>query len=148
SSPPQVAGVGVPFLMIAVRDRETLLSLDPDWGALCQVCEEMELSGVYTYAPGGLSPMTSLCARFIDPFSRYEDPFTGSACGAMAALALRNGVVAEANLIVEQGESVGRIGRATVCLHDVEKNILVGGSAARVLSGTICSPPDSSSGAT
>ena len=130
--------------MIGVQDRETLLDLLPNWGALRRVCESMAVPAAYAYAPGGHDPKTSLCARFFDPFSQYEDPFTGSACGAMAALAARNGLVTEKELVIEQGESVGRLGYATVNLHDMEKNILVGGSAARVLSGTICAPLESS----
>jgi len=145
-SQPQVAGVGVPFLMIAVRDRQTLLELSPKWSELCRTSGAMGLSGVYVFAPGGCDSKTSLCARFFDPFAQYEDPFTGSACGAMAALALRNGLIQEMHPIVEQGESVGQIGRATVHLHDADKKILVGGSATRVVTGTICSPLASTSG--
>ena len=141
ASPPQVASVGVPFLMIGVKDRETLLSIYPVWDELQRVCEEADVSAVYLYAPGGDESEADLCARFLDPFAQYEDPFTGSACGAMAALAARNGIVDKHLMVVEQGEGVGRIGYADVDLTDVDNKVLVGGKAALVLSGVIMPPP-------
>jgi len=140
ASPPQVVSVGVPFLMIGVSDRRKLLAVRPDWNELQIVCKIARASAAYLYALGGLSSNASLCARFLDPFARYEDPFTGSACGAMAALAARNGLVQEDRVIVEQGEGVGRIGYADVDLRDVGGKLLVGGTAVLVLSGTIISP--------
>ena len=140
SSPPQVVGVGVPFLMIGIENREILLSVRPDWDRLRRMCKGAEASAAYLYAPGGRHPDADLCARFLDPFARYEDPFTGSACGAMAALAARNGLVDKEHVVVEQGEGVGRIGYADVSLRDIEKKLLVGGTAALVVSGTITAP--------
>jgi len=140
SSPPQVASVGVPFLMIAVKDRETLLAVHPDWNELQSVCKAAKASAAYLYALGGHNSEADLCARFLDPFAMYEDPFTGSACGAMAALAARNGLIKEDHVLVEQGEGVGRIGYADVDLQDVSSRLLVGGAAVLVLSGTITAP--------
>jgi len=139
-SPPQVASVGVPFLMIGVKDRETLLDIHPDWNELQRMCKAVDVSAAYLYALGGHDPDADLCARFLDPFAMYEDPFTGSACGAMAALAARNGLIHKDRVLVEQGEGVGRIGYADVDLRDVNSKVLVGGAAALVLSGTITAP--------
>ncbi|HHR84893.1 MAG TPA: PhzF family phenazine biosynthesis protein, partial [Candidatus Acetothermia bacterium] len=140
ASPPQVAGVGVPFLMIGVKDRETLLGIHPNWDELQRACNAVDVSAAYLYALGGHDADVDLCARFLDPFAMYEDPFTGSACGAMAALAARNGLIHKDCVIVEQGEGVGRIGYADVDLQDVNSKILVGGAAALVLSGSIIAP--------
>jgi len=109
---PQVVGVGVPFLMIGARDRATMLGVNPDWDGLQHVCRSVDVAATYLYAPGGQNVRADLCARFLDPFAHYEDPFTGSACGAMAALAARNGLVDKEDVVVEQGEGVGRIGYA------------------------------------
>jgi trans-2,3-dihydro-3-hydroxyanthranilate isomerase len=140
SSPPQVAGVGVPFLMVGVKDRETLLSVHPDWDELQRVCKVAGVSAAYLYALCGHSADADLCARFFDPFAMYEDPFTGSACGAMAALAARNDLIQKDRVLVEQGESIGRIGYANVDLRDVSRKVLVGGAAVLVLSGSITAP--------
>ncbi|RLE32605.1 PhzF family phenazine biosynthesis protein [Candidatus Acetothermia bacterium] len=140
ASPPQVASVGVPFLMIGVKDRETLLGIQPNWDELQSVCNVVDVSAAYLYALGGHDSDVDLCARFLDPFAMYEDPFTGSACGAMAALAARNGLIHKGHVVVEQGEGVGRIGYADVHLQDVDSKILVGGAAALVLSGSITAP--------
>lgn len=140
TSRPQVAGVGVPFMMIGVRDVEALSGIRPDWQAMKALCERASANAVYAYAPVRSGSQADLCARFLDPFSRYEDPFTGSACGAMAVLAYQDGMVTSKEVVVEQGRAVGRVGYATVDLHDVENRILVGGSGVCVLSGTITRP--------
>jgi len=145
-SPPQVSGVGVPFLMIGLPDRESLLSVSPDWSRMESLCHEMEVPACYVYAPGGSRADIDLCARFFDPFARYEDPFTGSACGAMAALARRNGLVAKDRLCVEQGEAIGRKGCGEIDLSNVENALLVGGEAVLVASGTIARPPADTTG--
>jgi len=139
-SPPRVGGVGVPFLMIGVASRDVLLSIRPEWDRLEGVCRAADVPAAYLYAPGGSVPDVDLCARFLDPFARYEDPFTGSACGAMAALAARSGLVTRDRVTVEQGEAVGRIGRAEVDVGEVDERLLVGGAAAFVASGTILPP--------
>lgn len=140
ASPPQVASIGVPFLMIGVKDRETLLAIHPNWDELQRVCKSASVSAAYLYALGGHDSDADLCARFLDPFAMYEDPFTGSACGAMAALAARNGLIQKDQVSVEQGEGVGRIGYADVDLRDVSSKVLVGGAAALVLSGSVTAP--------
>ena len=136
---PRVAGVGVPFLMIPVADRDTLLALSPRWERLRGICSAVDASAAYVFAPGGSGAGIDLCARFFDPFSRYEDPFTGSACGAMSAFARLIGVVSERKLTVEQGEPVDRPGTAEVYV-DEDDGIHVGGAAVRVLEGTLSLP--------
>jgi len=95
---------------------------------------------------GGYRPKVDLCASFLDPSAQYEDHFTGSACGAMAALAARNGVVRRDHAVVEQAAGVGWIGHADIDLHDVGHRVLVGGAAVLVLSGTIEALPIHGSG--
>jgi trans-2,3-dihydro-3-hydroxyanthranilate isomerase len=132
---PQVTGVGVPFLMIGVKDPSILMSISPDWPLLRPLCRQAECDALYIYAPDQRDPDVDLSARLLDPFAEFEDPFTGSACGAMAALALEAGLVKSRALVVQQGESVGRIGRASVDLTDQDGTIRVGGTAVVVLTG-------------
>ncbi len=132
---PQVRGVGVPFLMIGVRDASILMSISPDWPLLRQLCRQADCDALYIYAPDERSFDVDLSARLLDPFAEFEDPFTGSACGAMASLALEASLVKSRELVVQQGESVGRIGRASVDLSCHDGTIRVGGSAVVVLTG-------------
>ena len=44
---PRVAGVGVPFLMIGLRNRETMLDVSPDWSALQDICRSVDASAAY-----------------------------------------------------------------------------------------------------
>ena len=48
------------------------------------------------------------------PPSPPEDPFTGSATGAMAAYLWKHGLMAKDSFVAEQGHDMGRPGQATV----------------------------------
>jgi trans-2,3-dihydro-3-hydroxyanthranilate isomerase len=136
---PRVAGVGVPFLMIPLADRDVLLAASPSWQRLRDACSAVDVSAAYAFAPGASRAGIDLCARFFDPFNRYEDPFTGSACGAMAAFARLIGSASGRKLAVEQGESLGRPGTAEVHV-DESGGIHVAGKAVRILEGTLSLP--------
>lgn len=138
---PQVAGVGVPFLMVGLTSESVLLAIRPVWEALRALCTTVSAQAAYLYAVGDLGAGVDLCARFLDPFAEYEDSFTGSACGAMAALARRGGLTEREHLVVQQGKGVGRIGYAEVDLGQKDGRIRVGGSATLILSGVLESLP-------
>jgi PhzF family phenazine biosynthesis protein len=89
---------------------------------------------------GGFNPETDTHARLLDPFGASEDPFTGSASGAMGAYVFHYGLKNKRVLRAEQGHFVKRPGYATIELvgppDDIE-TVKVGGEAAKVLEGVI-----------
>ena len=114
-SPPVIASVGSPKLLLEVADRTTLRALRPnleliaDWSALHKV------SGCYAYCRTGESAYEGRNFNHLDP--ALEDSATGVAAGALAAhrqqsLSLSQGhVTGQACLIQAQyGEGIIWVG--------------------------------------
>jgi trans-2,3-dihydro-3-hydroxyanthranilate isomerase len=70
----------------------------------------------------------------------FEDPFTGSATGGMAAYLWHYGLIDEPTFIAEQGHWLHRPGQATVEVvgpRDDIETVKVGGGAVVVLRGEL-----------
>jgi len=89
----------------------------------------------------GFAPETDTHARLLNPLGASEDPFTGSASGAMGAYVFRYGLKNKKILRAEQGHWVKRPGYATIEVigkpEEIE-TVKVGGEAVKVIEGTIC----------
>ena len=103
-SPPVIASVGSPKLLLEVADRTTLRALRPnleliaDWSALHQV------NGCYAYCRTGESEYEGRNFNHLDP--ALEDSATGVAAGALAAhrqqsLRLHQGHVTQQPCLIE-----------------------------------------------
>jgi len=72
--------------------------------------------------------------------SPTEDPFTGSATGAMAAYLWRYALIEDRNFIVEQGHWLGRPGQAQVQVLGAQKQIAgvrIAGTGHVLMSGAL-----------
>lgn len=85
---PVVGSVGLPFVLVALRDRATLAAVVPDAAALTRLFAMANATGVLAYAPSG--PDDGPCAwssrMFCFQPTLIEDPATGSANAALVAL--------------------------------------------------------------
>jgi PhzF family phenazine biosynthesis protein len=71
---------------------------------------------------------------------RNEDPFTGSATGAMAAFLWASGLIRSTKFTAHQGDYLGRPGEAEVeiiCAHGSISGIKVTGSAYILMTGKL-----------
>ena len=71
------------------------------------------------------------------PPSPPEDPFTGSATGAMAAFLWRHGLIGSPRFVAQQGHAMGRPGQAMVEVlgtRDSIEGVLVGGQGSVLMS--------------
>jgi len=112
--PPQIVSVGLPFLVFEVATREALRRARPDAAGFARVFPCDESDAVYFYTrdvPAGEKPC-DLQARMFLPGSGglTEDPATGSATAAAAALLadLSGEPDAELKLRIGQGVDMGR----------------------------------------
>jgi trans-2,3-dihydro-3-hydroxyanthranilate isomerase len=138
---PQTVSTGTPQLMIALASRDALDRADPDRRALFP--REREWLSVHVFARG--EGDAALVARhFADVGDVLEDPFTGSATGAMAGYCARYGIVRERTYAVRQGMHVHRPGRAEVEVGgdppDAIGRITVAGPAVTVMRATMTLP--------
>lgn len=110
--PAECVSTSRPKLMVPVRDRETLDSLQPDFEKLWNLCDDCGCSGFYVYTRD--PKKTDVCyARQFPCRSGYlEDPATGIAASALGAYWIRHQLmpVEEGRncLHVYQGQAMGR----------------------------------------
>lgn len=139
--PVQTVSTGTPMLMIRVRDVDALRRARMDFGLYRELRSEGDFFSPHLYCLPGLSPDAATYARhFGIPPDTIEDPFTGSATGAMAAHLWRHDVLDEPRFVAEQGHDMGRPGRAHVEVVGDRSGIRavrVGGTAVTVVRGTL-----------
>lgn len=142
--PPRVASVGLPFVVVAVRDLAALGRARPDLPAL----ERLVRAGAATpdlhlYVPTPGDPGSDVRARMFAPFDGVpEDPATGSANGALAGLlaALDPRSDGQLRWRVAQGVEMGRPSSLQTRARKVAGavcDVWVGGESVLVAEGTL-----------
>lgn len=145
---PQVVSTGLPFCITVLRSRGALegLKLDPralaDYNAhLGQDSDMME--PFWVTLDGATSAGDTYARLLLAPPSPAEDPFTGSATGAMAAYLWARGLIDSPRFVAEQGHLMGRPGRAEVEVlgpRDAISGVRVAGQGRVVMSGQVFMP--------
>lgn len=140
---PQAVSTGVGFLIVAVSDVRVLQKVQMDRKKLGELCAKAGVGAAYLFALGGFDPKTDLHARFFDPKGTMEDPFTGSAAGAMGSYVVQNGLKSGPVLRIEQGHFAGRPGNGVLEIESPAEKIervRLGGAAVKVIDGTVTLP--------
>ncbi|WP_135826519.1 PhzF family phenazine biosynthesis protein [Halorussus ruber] len=140
--PLAVSSTGLPFLVVPVNFLEHVSAMDPDFGAIEAISEEVDATGIYAFSFDALGVDSTLHGRMFAPAAGVpEDPVTGTASGATGAY-LREfeafddeGVPEE--MVFEQGHFVDRPGYVRVRVGD---EVRVGGQAATALDGELRVP--------
>ncbi len=143
---PQTVSTGTPMLMVPLRDRDALVRARLDVAAFAAALEGGDFFSPHLFCLDGFTDVGTTAARHFGlPPDTYEDPFTGSATGAMAAYCWRYGLIGEPRFIAQQGHAMGRPGTATVEVIGPAENIeavRVGGYAVTVMTGVLALPAD------
>ena len=144
--PPQIASVGLPFLIVEIASREAVRQAKPDAAAFWKTFPAVGADAVYFYTrdvPAAEQPL-DLQARMFHPgvAGLSEDPATGSATAAAAAYlaeldAARDGEVA---MRIGQGFDMGR--PSLLLTRVIKKNgavvsAHVGGNCVQMMEGTL-----------
>ena len=98
---------GIPHLMVAVRDEETLRRAQRDDRACAAICEATDAESLYLFTVRGEG---DVMARMFDRWlSIGEDPATGSAAGPLGAFMSAHELGGmPGRMTIAQGEIVGR----------------------------------------
>ncbi|MDA7965785.1 PhzF family phenazine biosynthesis protein [Ruegeria sp.] len=119
-SPPQLVSTGLPFCVTVLRAHDALRAARLVEGPLRKVAEAAGYSGTDMAEPflvtlkGATDEGDTFSRLLLAPPSPPEDPFTGSATGAMAAYLWKYGLMDKDVFIAEQGHDMGRPGQARV----------------------------------
>ena len=143
--PPQIISVGLSFLAVELASRDALRRARPDAAAFAETFPRDDSDAVYLYTrdvPAGEKPC-DLQARMFHPGASglSEDPATGSATAAAAALLADLDPLSDGELKLRIGQGVD-MGRPSLLLTRVRKqsgaiaSIHVGGSCVKMMEGT------------
>ncbi|HEX4871956.1 MAG TPA: PhzF family phenazine biosynthesis protein [Nevskiaceae bacterium] len=136
------ASAGNPFLLVGLRQPETLAALAPRREALQALLAGQWAHGVYVVARGYEGEWRT--RMFAPDLGVIEDPATGSAAAALVgALALENAATLDQPQRLLQGFEMGRPSEIEGCARQIEGvglRVQIGGYAVPVASGEIRLP--------
>jgi PhzF family phenazine biosynthesis protein len=159
--PLATASTGLGFLVVPVNFLEAISGLDPDVGAIAELTEELDVTGVYAFSFDALAAESTLHGRMFAPAAGVdEDPVTGTASGAVGAYLREVGAFdggarsapehssgersdprdseLPEEMAFEQGHFVDRPGRVRVRART--DPVSVGGRAVTALDGSVVVP--------
>lgn len=142
--PVQTVSCGVPYVLVVLRDRETVDRAACDPAGITRLCERFGAeTAVFLFAltPGGEDHVYS--RMFAPAHGVAEDPATGSASGPLGCYLVQHGLVrgpAQGRLTSRQGVKMGRASRIHVAIDggpDAITGVRVGGEAVLVGRGEL-----------
>ncbi|MVO17519.1 PhzF family phenazine biosynthesis protein [Parasedimentitalea huanghaiensis] len=146
---PQKVSTGLPFCVTVLKDHAALEAAVLNVDALAVLgqalgADDIDMMEPFLVALQGATSQGDTYSRLLmAPPSPPEDPFTGSATGAMAAYLWRNGLMAGDSFTAEQGHGLGRPGQARVTRvgsADNMSGIKVAGRGFILMRGTVDLP--------
>lgn len=140
----QTVSTGTRQLMVPVRDLHTLERASLDIARYNALKADGDFFSPHLFCLEGKTLAGHTFARhFGTPPDVIEDPFTGSATGAMAAYLWHHGLIEQPVFIAEQGHGMQRPGQAYVEVvgpRSAIETVRVGGAAVAVLEGRLRIP--------
>lgn len=146
---PQKVSTGLPFCVTVLRDRAALEAAELNLEALAVLGKSLGADGIDMMEPflvtleGATAAGDTFSRLLMAPPSPPEDPFTGSATGAMASYLWRHGLMEKAEFVAEQGHGMGRPGQARVArvgAPDALEGVRVAGEGFVLMRGTVDLP--------
>lgn len=151
---PEIISTGLPEIMMPVKDREELLALKPDMGALIELSRKYGVVGVHAFALGealvgedccegacDLNQVAAYCRNFAPAFGIDEEAATGTANGALTYYLYKNVLIDEGSKCsFLQGEAMNRPSMimSSIDATDEGVKIRVGGYGALLAKGELC----------
>lgn len=148
-APPQVVSTGLPFIITVLRDHDALRAAQMNPQAQLTLAQSLGHNDTDILEPflatlrGATAQGDTFSRLLLAPPSPAEDPFTGSATGAMAAYLWHHGVMPKDSFIAEQGHWMGRPGQARVTRvgpPEAMTGIKVAGRGFVLMSGRVTLP--------
>ena len=142
---PQIVSTGTAFCIAVLRDQDALSRAVLNTDRLDDWRQSTGLDNADTMEPflvtlSGVDGGDTFSRLLLPPPMPAEDPFTGSATGCMAAYLWHHHLIERPSFVAEQGNWLGRPGRAEVTVlgpPDAITGVRVGGSGVVLMSGTL-----------
>ncbi|WP_424985347.1 PhzF family phenazine biosynthesis protein [Microbulbifer sp. S227A] len=146
---PQIVSTGLPFCVTVLRDHGDLRAARLNVEALRDMAVDLGYDGTDMMEPflvtltGATNAGDTFSRLLLAPPSPQEDPFTGSATGAMAAYLWHHGLMDKDSFVAQQGHWMGRPGQARVTRvgpPDAMTGIRVAGQGHILMRGEVDMP--------
>ncbi|MEX0303772.1 MAG: PhzF family phenazine biosynthesis protein, partial [Leisingera sp.] len=146
---PQKVSTGLPFCVTVLKDRAALEAAELNLEALAALGKSLGADGIDVMEPflvaleGATEAGDTFSRLLMAPPSPPEDPFTGSATGAMASYLWRHGLMQKTEFTAEQGHGMGRPGQARVSRvgpADAIEGVRVAGEGFVLMRGAVDLP--------
>ena len=144
--PPQVVSTGVSFTVTVVQGHDALKRAVMKPNGFLKLQAEIDMPDTDVMEPflvtlsGATSAGDTYARLLLTPPMPAEDPFTGSATGAMASYIWAKGLIKKPSFIAGQGHSLGRPGQAMVKVlgppHSIS-GVRISGQAQVTMSGKL-----------
>lgn len=138
---PRVVSTGLPFCIVLLKDKAALRRVALNPGALRRFQAETGAMEPFWVTLGGETGAGETFSRLLlAPPLPPEDPFTGSATGAMSAYLWAEGLIDGPRFVAEQGHWMGRPGQAQVEVlgpRDAIEGVRVGGHGHVLMRGEL-----------
>jgi PhzF family phenazine biosynthesis protein len=125
--PMEIISTGLNQLMIPIKNKETILDLNPD---LIKLGLSNKKNGIHTNHIFSTDTFSEDCVSYSRHFApavgMWEDPGTGTAAAGLGNYLLRHGIVTSGEMVMEQGNDSGNLARILV---EVEESAMTEGSA-------------------
>jgi PhzF family phenazine biosynthesis protein len=143
--PVAVGSLAEPWLLIPVNYFEHLSDIDPDMRTLAELCDRLDIAGVYAFTFDTIGPDATLTGRAIEPGIGERLP-TGTEAAAVSAYIRGQGAIDETidPIVVEQGQFRNRPGTVRVDTDGTE--VWIGGRAVTTLDGSLTVPAEDDDG--
>lgn len=143
-APIMTVSTGTPQLMVPLASLASLRKARLRVNSYRELRASGDFFSPHLFVPEGLTPRGSTFARHFGlPPDIYEDPFTGSATGGMAAYLWHHDLIQKPAFVAEQGHDMGRPGEAYVEVvgpPEAIETVTVGGLAVEVMRGQMVPP--------
>lgn len=144
NAPIQTVSTGTPMLMIPLKNKKALEKIKFQPSAFAEFRSKTDFFSAHLFCTEGFTSAGDTSARhFCPPPDVIEDPFTGSATGAMGCYLWKYGLIKKVAFTAEQGHLMQRPGMGKVEIQADGERILgvtVGGNAVTAITGTLRLP--------
>jgi len=142
--PAMTVSTGTPQLMVPLASLDALKRAKVDGARFDALLPETDFFSMHLFVTQGFDETGATFSRhFTPPPDTFEDPFTGSATGGMAAYLWRHGLLDEPRFTAQQGHWMHRPGEGFVEVlgpRDDIETVRVGGYAVEVMRGELVAP--------
>lgn len=102
---PILVNTGNSFIVIAVRDQAALRNIRPDFEAITDISDRLDLIGYYVFTTDGVNaPIDATTRMFAPRYGIEEEAATGMAAGPLACVLFDLLKLNKETLVIEQGQ--------------------------------------------